>query len=476
MGRADQPVRGRADPVTRADNQIVASPDHVPAPAVRTALPGPRSRALLESGEGLLYAGLAADLAPLVLDRKRGYTATDVDGNVFYDLASASASVPLGACREDLIEPAVAAIRRWGNEDSHALSSPPMFELARRLVELAPDSIDRVDIALNGTEAVETAVRLMRRATGRPLVLAFHGGYHGESTATATLGAEAASISAGDRALGTGFFHAPYPNPYRSPLAPARPGGSGDATVDYIRDELLFHLVDPGLVAGVVIEPILGSGGCIAPPDSFWRALTALCSEHGWLLCADEVKTGMGRGGTMLAVERWEVEPDLICMGKALGGGVMPIGAVLGTEAVLGAVDDLSTGSTWSWLPGSVAAALATLDAYEREDVLGNVAALEAVAAERLAGLAGRHERIGDVRAIGCFQAIEFVRDRASKERDPVLQGAVARLALERGILADSSTASLNLQPSLLMPPEALEVAYDLVAESIGAALSGDAR
>ncbi|KAA0266351.1 MAG: aminotransferase class III-fold pyridoxal phosphate-dependent enzyme, partial [Acidobacteria bacterium] len=371
VGRADQPVRGRADPVTRADNQIVASPDHVPAPAVRTALPGPRSRALLESGEGLLYAGLAADLAPLVLDRKRGYTATDVDGNVFYDLASASASVPLGACREDLIEPAVAAIRRWGNEDSHALSSPPMFELARRLVELAPDSIDRVDIALNGTEAVETAVRLMRRATGRPLVLAFHGGYHGESTATATLGAEAASISAGDRALGTGFFHAPYPNPYRSPLAPARPGGSGDATVDYIRDELLFHLVDPGLVAGVVIEPILGSGGCIAPPDSFWRALTALCSEHGWLLCADEVKTGMGRGGTMLAVERWEVEPDLICMGKALGGGVMPIGAVLGTEAVLGAVDDLSTGSTWSWLPGSVAAALATLDAYEREDVLG---------------------------------------------------------------------------------------------------------
>jgi len=459
--------------MTRPDNHRVEGSDHAPVPSVLTELPGPRSRALLESGAGSLYAGLAADLAPFVLDRKSGYTATDVDGNVFLDLASASASVPLGACREDLIEPAVEAIRRWGNEDSHALASPPMFDLARRLVELAPASIDRVDIALNGTEAVETAVRLMRRATGRPLVLAFHGGYHGESTATATLGAEAASISAGDRALGTGFIHVPYPNPYRTPFAPPRPGGSGDGTVDYIRDELLFHLVDPGLVAGVVIEPILGSGGCVAPPAEFWSALVELCGEHGWLLCADEVKSGMGRGGTMLAVERWGVEPDLICMGKALGGGVMPIGAVLGSEAVLGAVDDLSTGSTWSWLPGSVAAALATLDAYEREDVLGNVAALEAIAAERLGALAERHERIGEVRAIGCFQAIEFVRDPESRERDPELQDAVARAALGRGILADSSTASLNLQPSLLMPPEALAVALGIVAECVDEALAG---
>ena len=289
----------------------------------------------------------------------------------------------------------------------------------------------------------------MRRVTGRPLVLAFHGSYHGESTATATLGAEIHEISAGDRALGMGFVHVPYPNPYRTPFASPRPGGSGDSTVDYIRDELLFHLVDPGLVAGVVIEPVLGSGGCIAPPDAFWPALTRLCDEHGWLLCADEVKTGMGRSGRMLAVDRWDVEPDLICMGKALGGGVMPIGAVLGSDRVLGEVDDLSTGSTWSWLPGSVAAALATLDAYEREDVLGNVMALESLATERLGALGDRYEGIGDVRAIGCFLALEFVRDPRSKERDPATQDAVAAAALRRGVLADSSTTSLNLQPSL---------------------------
>ncbi len=436
-------------------------------PEVRTELPGPRSRELLERGDRVLYRGLAGDLSPLVVASKSGYTVTDVDGNVFVDLASASASVPIGAAREDLIDAAVAAMRRVGNEDAHALMTAAHFELAERLVALAPASIERVDIALNGTEAVEIAMRLMRRSTRRPVILGFHGGYHGESSATATLGAEAGEISAGDRGLATGLLHAPYPNPYRSPLAPARPGGSGDATVDYIRDELLFHVVDPELVAGVVIEPILGSGGCVAPPAAFWKALTALCGEHGWLLCVDEVKSGMGRGGTMLAVERWGVEPDLICMGKGLGGGVMPIGAVLGSERVLGAVGDLSTGSTWSWLPGSVAAALATLDAYEREDVLGNVAALERVATRRLGELAERHGRIGDARAVGCFLALELVRDPETRERDPETQDAVAGAMLRRGILADSSTASLNLQPSLTMPPEALDAALGIVAECV---------
>lgn len=439
------------------------------APRIIVEPPGPKSAELLARGERSLYPGLSHDLAPLVAASKSGYTVTDVDGNVFLDCASASASVPLGACRDDLIEAAVAGIRQLGNEDSHGLASPGMFDLAERLLALAPGEISRVDIALNGTEAVETAVRMMRRATGRPVILGFLGGYHGESTVTATLGAEIGEISAVERAIVPGFVHAPYPNPYRPAVAPARPGGSGDATVDFIRDQLLFHLVEPERVAGVVIEPVLGSGGCIAPPASFWTALTELCHEHDWLLCVDEVKSGYGRSGTMLAVERWGVEPDLICLGKAMGGGVMPIGAVLGTERAMGGYDDLSTGSTWSWLPGAVSAAMATLDAYEREDVLGNVAELQAVAERRLGEIKASCERVGDVRAVGCFQAIEFVTDRETRERDLDLQDAVAREMCRRGVLADSSTTSLNIQPSLLMPAAALETAYDIIAASVEA-------
>jgi 4-aminobutyrate aminotransferase-like enzyme len=423
-----------------------------------------------------LYPGTAAGLAPFVLERKSGSTLIDLDGNSYVDLASASASVPLGACRDELIDAAVAAMRRIGNEDSHAIASDLMLPLVEKVLEITPASLTRVDLALNGTEAVEIAVKMMRRASGRPIVIGFLGQYHGETTTTAALGAEEVEISRGLRGLVPGFAHVPYPNPYRSPFVAPRPGGSGDATVDYVRDHLLFHAVDPGEVAGVVIEPILGSGGCVAPPDSFWPALIALCEEHGWLLAVDEVKTGMGRSGHLFAVERWGIEPDLMCLGKALGGGVAPIGAVLGSERAMGGFDDVPTGSTWSWLPWACAAALATIELFGREPVLANVRELERVGRRSLGELAERHECIGDVRAVGGFQAIELVRDRASKERDPELQAATWRAAIERGVFTDSSSTSLNIQPSLLMAPDEFAAALERIGEALEAALDARGR
>ena len=437
------------------------------APAMRVPPPGPRSRELLERLRAVAYPGLSAEFAPFVVARKQGWTVEDVDGNVYLDLISASASVPLGAGRGDIIEPAVQMLRRYGNEDSHGLPSELMAPLAERLLAATPSSLTRVDIALNGTEAVEIALKMMRRATGRPLIIAFYGAYHGESTTTATLGAERSDISSGLRHLSPGFVHIPYPHPYRSPFGQPRPGGTGDATVDYLRDHVLFHAVDPCDVAGVIIEPVAGSGGVLVPPGTFWPALVDLCREHSWLLCADEVKTGFGRTGTMFAVEQVGVEPDLMCLGKAMGGGVMPIGAVLGSEAAMGGFDDVPTGSTWAWLPAACAAALATLDIFEREPVLENVRALDARARETLARLPERHEAIGDVRIKGGFMAVEFVSDRVTKERAPEVQEAVAMECLRRGLLADSSTTSYNIQPSLVMPVEVLDQAVAIVDEAI---------
>jgi 4-aminobutyrate aminotransferase-like enzyme len=316
----------------------------------------------------------------------------------------------------------------------------------------------------------------MRRATGRPLILGFYGGYHGESTTTAGLGAEHREIGQGVRGLGGGFVHAPYPHPYRTPFAPPRPGGSGDSTVDFIRDQMLFHAVDPAEVAGVVIEPVLGSGGVVVPPAGFWTALDAICQEHGWLLCLDEVKTGFGRTGQLFAAELWDLQPDLMCLGKAMGGGVMPIGAVLGSEAVLGTFDDLSTGSTWAWLPAACAVALRALDVFEDEGVLDNVRALHQVAVDVLAPLVDRYEQIGDVRVQGCFVGIELVADKASQNHAAELQDALAAAILGRGVLVDSSTSTLNIQPSLVMEPAALRVALALVCEAVDEVLGGADR
>jgi 4-aminobutyrate aminotransferase-like enzyme len=441
--------------------------EEIAAPAMIVAPPGPRSREILDRVAAGAYPGLTSGLAPFALAEKRAWTAADLDGNVYLDCASASASVPLGAGRPEVLKAAIAALKTYGNEDSHALVSELTAELGEKLLEISPASITRYDIALNGTEAVEIAIKMMRRATGRPVILAFHGSYHGESTLTAALGAEQSDLARGLRGLVPGVVHVPYPNPYRSPFRDPRPGGTGDATVDYIRDHVLFHALDPSEVAGVVIEPVLGSGGCIAPPDTFWPALTDLCTEHDWLLCADEVKTGFGRSGKLLAVEHWDLQPDLICLGKALGGGEMPIGALLGSERAIGGFDDVPTGSTWAWLPASCAAALATIEIFETEPVLANVLELEALATDRLNAMKERYDVIGDVRATGCFQAIEFVRDRETAERDPELQNAVSAAMLRRGGIAVSSTTSLNVQPSLVMPAAALDKAYALIDESI---------
>ena len=449
----------------------------IEAPRIEVEPPGPRSRVILDRIEAGAYLGLSHGLHPLALAAKQGWTVTDVDGNVFLDLASASASVPLGAGREELLAPAIEAMRRFGNEDSHALISALTADLGERLLALAPASISRYDIALNGTEALEIAIKLMRRASGRSIVIGFHGSYHGESTLTAALGAEHNEISRGLRPLVSGFHHLPYPNPYRSPFRDPRPGGSGDATVDYLRDHILFHELDPNDVAGVVIEPVLGSGGCIAPPDSFWSALTALCKEHGWLLCVDEVKSGIGRAGKLFAGDRWGLEPDLICLGKALGGGVMPIGALLGSERALGGFDDVPTGSTWAWLPGACAAALATLDFFEREPVLENVAALERVAGERLG--ATRRRTRADRRGPRCRL---LPRDRVRpRPRDQGTRPGTSGRGRRRGA---SPRRDRRLEHDLaepaavagLMPPAELARALAIVADAVATVIGARSR
>jgi 4-aminobutyrate aminotransferase-like enzyme len=441
-------------------------------PQVSGQVPGPRSRAAREAEQQVFYPGQTHGAYPVVATRKERWFVEDLDGNVFVDLVSSSASVPFGAGRSDIVDAVSERLLSFGNEDSHALTNPQMVALAQRLVAVTPASLTRVDLALNGTEAIEIAIRFMRRATGRPLVIGFQGGYHGESSTTAGLGAEHHEISMGLRALGGGFVHVPYPHAYRNPFAPPRHAGSGDSTIDYLRDYVLFHEVDPSEVAGVVIEPVLGSGGVVTPPNAFWDALTALCHEYGWLLCLDEVKTGFGRTGELFASDIWGLRPDLMCLGKAMGGGVMPIGAVLGSERAMGGFDDLSTGSTWSWLPAACAAALATLDIFEREPILDNVKALDAVGREVLMPLVDKYDQVGDVRIQGCFMALEVVVDSSTRARAPQLQRELALDLLQRGVLVDSSTTSLNIQPSLVMPPDELRSVLQLVAESTAAVLS----
>lgn len=441
-------------------------------PDIVTPLPGPESRRLLERQGRVFYRGLssAQEEAPFVMARKSGHVVEDVDGNLFLNFAIASGSMPLGPDYAGVLDPTLAALRRFGNECTNHVCSEPVVPLAEKLVEIAPGSISRVDFCLSGTEAVEAALKFMRRATGRPLVLSFFGQYHGETTATVGAGAQLADIARGQRQLNPGYIHVPYPNPYRTPFGPPRFGGSGDSTVDFIRDQVLFHLAHPDEIAGVIIEPIIGAGGVLIPPDTFWPALVDLCHEHGWLLCADEVKCGMGRTGTMFAVDHWGVEPDLICLGKALGGGVMPIGAVLGTDRALGGFDDVTTGSTWAWVPAACVAALHAIEAYE--GLLPRVHDLGELALATIGTLGERFEVVGDVRVKGTYQAIEFVRDRETRELAPHFQEAFEREVLHRGVIGQAGENTYKILPPYITPFEDYQRGAELITAAIEAALA----
>jgi len=441
-------------------------------PDIRVRPPGPRSRKLLERLAAVAYPGNAYDSNPFVTVRKFGDTIEDADGNLYLDMASGWGSTPLGACHPGVMEATLEALPRFGVEDSHHLSSTPMLPLAEKLVEIAPEGLTRVDIALSGTEAVEIAMKLMRWATGRPLILGFFGQYHGESPGVAALGAELADIGRRIREITPGYVHVPFPNAYRNPFSPPRPGGTGDPTIDYIRDYLLFHAVDPTDVAGIVIEPVVGEGGVLIPPDTFWPALVELCDEYGWLMCADEVESGFGRTGKMFAVEHWDVSPDLICLAKAFSGGGLPIAAVLGTEEVMGTFSDAETGSTWSWLPAACAGALAGIETFESEHVLDNVARLEKVARQVLGPLPDRFEVVGDVRIMGTYIAIEFVGDRETKRRVPGFQHAVEQECVGRGAVIITHNASLRVLPSLTMEPDLFRRGLEIIVDSIEAVLA----
>jgi 4-aminobutyrate aminotransferase-like enzyme len=436
-------------------------------PALVTEVPGPRSRAEMERIHKSTYVGNDYSSTGIVIAGKDGFFIEDLDGNRYIDMASGWGSSPIGAPHPEVLQATVDAMRRYGNEDVHHLTNELITPLAEKLIEISPSSLTRVDIGLSGTEAVEIALRLMRRATGRPLVLGFHGQYHGETAATVALGAELAGISKGIREITPGFVHVPYPNPYRTPFGSPVPDGSGDSTIDYVRDFLLVHAIHHGDIAGVVIEPVVGEGGVLIPPDGFWPALVELCAEYDWLLCVDEVESGMGRTGKMFAVENWGVEPDLMCLGKAVSGGVMPLAATLGSERVMGSFDDTETGSTWSWLPASCAGALKALEIYERDGVLDNVAVLEAVAREVLAPLVDKYPMVGDVRIMGTYIAVEFVRDKVTKERFLEFKEAVELATMRRGLIGIHHNASFRVLPPLTMPAEVFRVGMEIIDESI---------
>ncbi|HJZ72109.1 MAG TPA: acetyl ornithine aminotransferase family protein [Vicinamibacterales bacterium] len=428
-------------------------------PEIRTALPGPKAKALIERDQSVVSPSYTRGY-PLVIERGSGVMVEDVDGNVFLDCAAGIAVNSTGHSHPAVVRAITEQAQKFLHMSGTDFYYEPQVRLAEELAAVAPMSGGvRSFFANSGTEAIEACIKLSRYSTGRQNIIAFLGGFHGRSMGSLALTASKAIQRRGFGPLLPGVYHAPYPDPYRCPLG-STPDTCADACIDYIEHQLFTHLVAPDEVAAIVVEPIQGEGGYVVPPDGFLQRLRALATRHGILLVADEVQSGMGRSGRMFAVEFSGVEPDLIAVAKGIASG-LPLGVAV-ARAGLMAWPPGSHASTFGGNPVSCAAALATIRLL-RDGLVSNAAEVGAYLMAGLKALAATHPIVGDVRGRGLMIGVELVRDRETRERAVEERDAVVSGCFARGLLLlGAGKNAVRFSPPLILTREQADTAIEI--------------
>lgn len=381
---------------------------------------------------------------PLVVDRAAGCHVWDVDGNCYLDFTAGIAVSAAGHGHKEVVGAITAQAGRLIHFSFADFYYPAYIRLAERLARMAPGrGPNQVYLCNSGAEAVEAAIKLARHATRRPYILAFYNAFHGRTLGAVSLTSSKPVQRRGFSPLLPGVFHAHYPCSYRSRSSdPAR------ECLEYI-EEVLFRTVLPAEeTAAIVVEPIQGEGGIIVPPDSFLTGLRRLCDRHGILLIDDEVQAGMGRTGKFFAIDHAKVVPDIICMAKALGGG-LPLGAIIARKKIVSWERGSHT-STFGGNPVACEASLATLDIIEKEGLMRNATEQGGYIQQKLRAMQHRCPWIGEIRGRGLMIGIELVRNQHTKERAEAERDDIVRDAFTRGLLLLScGRNSIRISPPL---------------------------
>ena len=433
---------------------------------LRTAIPGPRSKAILERKDAVIADPLSIYL-PVVVEAGRGATLTDVDGNTFIDFTGGVGCLNVGHSHPKLVEAAQEQLTRFAHTDFTVVPYEIYVTLAERLIALAPFSGHAKAAFFNaGTEAVENAVKFARSYTKRPAVIVFEGAFHGRTLLSMTMTSKTHPYKAGLGPFAPEVYRVPFAQDYRGP---------DTRTALAALERALVTQVAAEQVAAIVIEPVQGEGGFVVAPRDFMAGVRRVCDEYGIVMVVDEVQTGFGRTGKMFAIEHYGLEPDLITVAKSIAGG-LPLSGVIGKAEIMDAPPDSAIGGTYVGNPVAQAAALAVLDVFEEENLVERAQQIGERIRERMVSWQERVEQVGDVRGLGAMLAIEFVRDRDSKEPNPELATAVVEAAAERGLLLLKSGIYSNcirvLCPLVLTDAEldeALEVWEDALVTAVGA-------
>jgi 4-aminobutyrate aminotransferase len=434
------------------------------APLIKTSLPGPRARALIERDTAVVSPSYTRGY-PLVMERGYGAMVEDVDGNVFLDCAAGIAVNSTGHAHPDVVRAITEQAGKFLHMSGTDFYYEPQVRLAEELSAIVPIAGGaRSFFGNSGTEAIEACIKLARYSTGRQNIIAFLGGFHGRSMGSLSLTASKAIQRRGFGPLLPGVYHAPYADCYRCPLG-LQAANCAAECLDFIDHQLFVHLVSPDEVAAIVVEPIQGEGGYIVAPEQFMQRLRELTRQHGILLVDDEVQSGMGRSGKMFAIEYAGVEPDMVAMAKGIASG-LPLGVAAARKGLM-AWPPGAHASTFGGNPVSCAAALETI-ALLKKQLVANSAAVGAHLKSGLTALADKHALIGDVRGRGLMVGVELVRDRTTKERAIDERDAVVTACFARGLLVlGAGKNAIRFSPPLVLSREQADTAVRIFDEAL---------
>jgi len=390
----------------------------------------------------------------------------DVDGNVFLDLSSGMFVLNYGYSHPKLIQ----AVERQMTKLTHFAGTDFYYEsqveLAERLVKITQGNFaKRVYFGNSGAEAVEAAFKCARWHARRPRMIAYTGAFHGRTFGAMSLSSTSVTHHRYFAPLVPGVSFMPYPYCYRCLFNQEYPG-CDFLCFEFIR-EYLRKVVPPEEVAGVIVEPIQGGSGYIIPPPEYHPMLKELCDEHDWIFIADEIQTGLGRTGKMFAMEHWKVIPDIVCVAKALAGGIAPIGATIASAKVM----DWEPGAHASTFGGNLIACVAALEGLnilEKQKLVRRAAELGELALGRLQELVEESRLVGEVRGRGLMLAVEIVKDKQTKERAVKERNAVVRAALNRGLIVFRGGRSIiRIAPPLTISQRELELGLNILGEAL---------
>lgn len=412
-------------------------------------------------------------LDPTVVTKAEGICFYDADGKRYYDMSSQLVNLNIGYGNKKVADAiAEQAYKLPFIGPSYAVDVKS--ELARRIIELAPDNMGKVFFTLGGADANENALKIARMYTGRTKVFSRYRSYHGSTMGAGNLTGEPRRFNCEVSGV-SGYIKFFDPYIYREPIEFESEAAATKYYLAKLREQIIYE--NPETVAAIECETITGSNGCIIPPDGYLQGIREICDEFGIMMICDEVMMGWGRTGEPFAFMNWDVKPDLVSFAKGVTCGYVPLGGVIVSKEIASYFDDhkLMCGLTYSGHPLACAAGVATLDVYKEEGLFDNAKTVGKVLGEILEDLKAQHPCVGDVRYKGLFSGVELVKDKGTKEplvaynEDPEnIMGRIIGSLKKKGFSTYSHENVIIVAPPLIITEEELREAMKILDTVLG--------